>query len=92
MINDLLHFLTSEDPYDEFLKYFDNYNNQNDSRLENCTIKLTQKERAFKTEGRMSSQSPYPERFRRCLLEYNISKAMKYNHDQLMIQMETQKL
>lgn len=88
----LVYFLSNKDPYRNFLDYFEKYNLRHQDRLKNCVIKLTQKEKELKVEGRMFGQSPYVERFRRCLLEHNVSRAMKYNNDQMMIFTENQKM
>lgn len=60
--------------------------------LEYLVIKLTQKERELKLEGRYFGQSPYVERARRCILEENVKNLMKhYNTDQGMTLNELEK-
>jgi hypothetical protein len=53
--------------------------------LEYCVIKLTQKERELKFDGRFFGSSPYVERARRCILESNVADVMdQYNLSQAM--------
>lgn len=70
-----------------------NYMNSDELALEYQVIKLTQKERELKVEGRYFGQSPYVERARRCILEDNISTLMeKYNTSQAMTLSELDKM
>lgn len=88
----LVYFLISNSPHTKVREYMHHFKIQSPLCLEYCVIKLTQKERELKEEGRLFGQSPYEERARRCILEYNISKMMeKYNRNQAMTLTELQK-
>ena len=88
----LLYFLMANDPTSDVRKYFKLIDNNDPLCLEYLVIKLTQKERELKIEGRFFGQSPYVERMRRCILEKNVSILMeKYNKNQAMTLSELQK-
>ncbi|QPB73986.1 RdRp [megalopteran chu-related virus 119] len=88
----LVYFLTQNSPHTAVRQYFQAYGNKSPQALEYCVIKLTQKEGELKEEGRLFGQSPYVERARRCILEFNISRLMeKYNKHQAMTLTELQR-
>lgn len=88
----LLYFLLSTDPAKEVSRYLSKLSKNDPSCLEYLVIKLTQKERELKLEGRFFGQSPYIERARRCILEENVKNLMKhYNSDQGMTLNELEK-
>lgn len=88
----LLYFLLSHHPHINVDTYMQQLIDNNPLAFEYLVIKLTQKERELKLEGRFFGQSPYVERARRCIIEYNVSKALeKYNNSQAMTLTELQK-
>lgn len=88
----LIYFLMTKEPHTKLVEYMDLYAKGDPLCLEYCVIKLTQKERELKIEGRFFGQSPYEERARRCVLESNVSNLMKlYNNDQAMTLTELEK-
>ena len=58
----------------------------------NVVIKLTQKERKLKIDGRMFGQSPAYERLRRVIQEKHVSKAFKYNTHQSLTTSELDRI
>jgi hypothetical protein len=81
----LLFFLETVDPTLETLNYIKHYADRSPLALEYCVIKLTQKERDLKFDGRFFGSSPYVERARRCILESNVADVMdEYNLSQAM--------
>lgn len=88
----LLYFLMTNHPHEEVRKYFEAISCKDPKALEYMVIKLTQKERELKEEGRFFGQSPYVERARRCILEHNVSNLMiRFNRSQAMTLTELQK-
>lgn len=80
-------------PSKEVLNYMTQVCQSNPLILEYQVIKLTQKERELKIEGRFFGQSPYVERARRCILEENIAQLMeKYNSSHAMTLSELDKM
>ncbi|APG78798.1 RNA-dependent RNA polymerase [Hubei myriapoda virus 8] len=77
----LLNFLFNEElpiSVRQYLKNVSEINNDStDDHLEYLVIKLTQKEKELKIEGRFFGQSPFIERTRRVILERNAAKLMK---------------
>lgn len=89
----LLYFLMSSYPHLEVRNYFKNLAERDPIGFEYLVIKLTQKERELKEEGRFFGQSPFLERMRRCILEANVAKLFeKYNRSQAMTLSELQKM
>lgn len=89
----LVHFLMTLDPPLEVQEYIEAYSNLDPIALDYQVIKLTQKERELKIDGRFFGQSPYAERARRFILEDNISAIMtKYNSSQAMTLSELDKM
>lgn len=81
------------DPPLEVQEYIEAYSNLDPIALDYQVIKLTQKERELKIDGRFFGQSPYAERARRFILEDNISAIMtKYNSSQAMTLSELDKM
>jgi hypothetical protein len=68
--------LESVNPTSETLEYMKRYAVRSPLALEYCVIKLTQKERELKFDGRFFGASPYVERARRCILESNVADIM----------------
>lgn len=73
----LIYFLMTNSPHSKVIDYMNQYANGDPLCLEYCVIKLTQKERELKMEGRLFGQSPYVERARRCILENELEKFKK---------------